>query len=190
MEKRGTPTLGQYNEILEAVIKALPRALEGKDPKEVIKSFQNKGEALEKALGESIQNFLKKPIFARDMTKKGWELVEDVSEPAKIVIANMETVSFLIGSEPSISGKLMRQRAVDLGANLGQRQAEFLLEHQEEIPKEFQKFYLVFPGTVWRGARGLFFVPCLGWIGGRWILDFLWLEGGWGGSGRLLRPRK
>ncbi len=130
------------------------------------------------------------PVFSRDMRKEGWELVEDVSEPATIVIADLEVISFLREGEGSVSEEVMRKRAVELGANFGQRHAEFLLEHQEEIPVEFRKFYLVFSGTVWRGSGGNLLVPCLGWDGEQWDLSFGWLESGWSSDGRLLRPRK
>ncbi len=130
------------------------------------------------------------PVFSRDMRKEGWELVEDVSEPATIVIADLEVISFLREGEGSVSEEVMRKRAVELGANFGQRHAEFLLEHQEEIPVEFRKFYLVFSGTVWRDAVGHLNATCLDWRGERWVLRFPWLGGDWRSSVRLLRPRK
>lgn len=129
-------------------------------------------------------------IFSRDMRKEGWELVEDLGRPAKVIIADLETVSFLKGNETSVSGEVMRQRAVELRANLGQRQAEFLLEHQQEIPKEWRNYYLIFPGTLWRDSNGFLFVHVLHCSGERWGLRFIWLENDWFSFGRLLRPRK
>jgi len=137
-----------------------------------------------------VTRLLGSPVFSRDMRKEGWELVEDVSSPAGIVIANLEIVSFLREGEESVSGEVMRKRAVEMGANLGQRHAEFLLEHQEEIPKEFRKFYLVFSGTLWRDASGGLGVPYLHWLGVRWVLGFSWLEFVWDSGDRLLRLRK
>jgi hypothetical protein len=136
-----------------------------------------------------VTRLLGSPVFSRDMRKQGWELVEDVSSPAEIVIANLETVLFLSG-EGNVSGEVMRQRAVELVASLGQRHAEFLLEQQEEIPKEFRKYYLVFPGTVWRDSVGDLRVLCLRWHDGRWYPDFDWLKLDWDSRDRLLRPRK
>ncbi len=142
------------------------------------------------------QNFLAQlgdlRVFSRDMRKEGWKLVEDIGGPGKVVITDLEIISFLHEGEKekSVSGEVMRSRAVDLGANLGQRHAEYLLEHQIEIPKEFRKFYLVFPGTVWRDSDGDLDAPCLRWSGAGWCLDFAWLGNGWSVSGRLLRPRK
>ena len=131
-----------------------------------------------------------KGIFSRDMKKEGWTLIEDVSEPDEISISGLEIFSFLKEGEDHISGEEMRSRAKDMGANLGQKHAEYLLEHQADIPKDWRSFYLVFSGTCWRYPDGDLIVPCLGWSGGRWCLCFLWLGDGWGSNDRFLRPRK
>ena len=44
---------------------------------------------------------------------------------------------------------------------LGQWQAEYALEHQDQLSDEFQRFSLVFPGTVWKSPDGNHQVPCL-----------------------------
>lgn len=130
------------------------------------------------------------PVFSRDMRKEGWKLIEDVGGPGKVVITDLEAISFLREGEDRFSGDVIRSRAVELGANFGQSQAEFLLEYQQEIPKGFRKFYLVFPGTIWRDSGGRLGVPDLCWRGDRWVLGFSWLGSVWGSRGRLLRPRK
>ncbi|MEK9170410.1 MAG: hypothetical protein AAB674_02065, partial [Patescibacteria group bacterium] len=85
------------------------------------------------------------------------------------------------------NGEVMKQRAKKLNANLGQHHAEYLLEHQDLIPKEWRgKFYLTFPGTVWRDRVGFRDVPCLSWDGGRWCLRFDWLRSVWGSGARLV----
>ncbi|MEX1061791.1 MAG: hypothetical protein WEC39_01625 [Patescibacteria group bacterium] len=126
--------------------------------------------------------------FRFDKREDGWELAEDqeIVVPASL----LEATTFLRRGESSISGEEMRRRSVELGANLGQRQAEYLLDHQEEIPKEWRAFYLVFPGTFWRDRDGDLEVPCLRCYGGRWNLHFFWLGGDWGSSARLVRARK
>jgi hypothetical protein len=129
-------------------------------------------------------------VFSRDMRKEGWKLIEDVGGLGEVIITDLEIISFLREGEKSVSGEVMRQRAVKLGANLGQRQAEYLLEHQDEIPREFRKYYLVFPGTLWRASDGSLVVPYLSWDDGRWYLRFHWLRGDWHSHDRLLRPRK
>ena len=128
MENGTAFDLGQYNQVLIAITNSLPQALEGLDPKKVIKSLQNRGGEVSRllrkdldALRKDLDALMTAPVFSRDMRKEGWKLIEDVSEPAKVVITDLETVSFLIGGERSVFGEVMRQRAVELGANLGQR---------------------------------------------------------------------
>lgn len=118
----------------------------------------------------------------------GWTLLEDTREPWPI--STLDLVPFLKGDEHYTGGEEMVRRAEELHANLGQRHAEFLLEHQEVIPPEFRDYYLVFPGTVWRARDGRRGVAGLCWRGERWGLRFDWLESGFHGSCRLLCPRE
>ena len=69
----------------------------------------------------------------------GCNLVEGVGF-RHIKITELEVVSFLRPGEEFISGEEMVVRAKELGANLSRRHAEYLLEHHDEIPKEFQKY--------------------------------------------------
>ena len=141
----------------------------------------------------AFKRFLRKeepwPKFVYDRTRDGWELLEDVGftsiDPGKL-----ELVQFLEQGETIIVGTEMARRAKELRANLGQRHAEFLLEHQAKIPKEFRKYYLVFTGTKWRGPDGRLGVAYLYWRGGQWVLYFGWLESDWSSVGRLPRLRE
>ena len=127
--------------------------------------------------------------FTRDMTQDGWTLVEDVPR-TEFSIPNLKPISFLKQGETYTSGEEMRSRAKNLDTNLGQHDAEYILEHESEIPKEWRQFYLVFPGTVWRTPRGDLLVPCLYWNGEGWYLRFYWLGDGWSSDGRLVRSGK
>ena len=127
-------------------------------------------------------------LFLRDMTKEGWELLQDVKYKAGEV--QLKLVEFFKPGESSVRGDVMAERAKELGANLGQKHAEFLLENQHLIPVKFRKFYLTFPGTVWRDLHGDRRVLYLLWCGGRWCLNFEWLKSVWHGYGRLLGLRK
>lgn len=126
--------------------------------------------------------------FRFDKRQDGWKLLENT--PRRLISTNIEGISFLKGKESSINGEEMVCRAVKLDANFGQEDAEYLLEHQDEIPTELRGLYLVFSGTIWRGAFGFRYVPYLGWDDGRWVLGFYWLDVGWDSRGRLVRPRK
>ena len=133
----------------------------------------------------------KKASFKNDKTKDGWELIEDVGfEPVLTSPKQLELLPFLKDKEMYLDGEVMVERAKELKANMGQQHAEWLLEHQSEIPKEFRNYYLVFPGTKWRRSGGGRDVPYLNWRGGEWILNFDWLASRWGDGLRLLRIRE
>ena len=126
--------------------------------------------------------------FKRDMRKEGWTLLENA--PRRLSSAINE-VSFLKNGESSISGEEMVRRArVELNANYGQEDAEWLLKHQDKIPAELRKLYLVFPATVWQDRYDDRYVPYLSWYDDRSILDFRWLDGGFYSNDRLVRPRR
>ncbi len=126
--------------------------------------------------------------FRYDKRKEGWMLLENIPRRLNSTI---DSVSFLKWKETSVNGEEMVRRArVELDANYGQEDAEWVLEHQDKIPVELRKFYLVFPATVWQGVYGCRRVPCLSWDGVRWYLRFGWLDSGWRSRGRLVSPRK
>ena len=130
------------------------------------------------------ENPWEKPLFQYDKTKDGWTLLEDVPFSGAFV---PDIKEFLKSNESYVNGEVMKQRAKELNAHLGQHHAEYLLEHQDLIPKEWRgKYYLVFSGTVWQDRGGYRSVPYLRWYGGRWYLYFVWLGSGWCSSGRLV----
>ncbi len=133
------------------------------------------------------------PNLRHDKRREEWELLEHVARTIASAVA-IEPVPFLCDGEGSILGYDMLGRArydtLLIGTNLGQEDAEFLLEHQREIPAELRQFILVFPGTVWRRPGGNLYVPCLRWLGGRWRLNWDWLEYRWHSHCRLLRLPK
>lgn len=160
--------------------------------RESLQRVIERGDELRSAIFDKVRE-LAKPKFVYDKTKDAWELIEDIGfVPLITSPKNLEFVAFLKSDENSVTGEVMLERARgDLNANLGQQHAEWLLEHQAEIPEEFRKYYLVFTGTIWRVSVGDRNVPCLGWSGNKWCLGFRWLgSGGWGGRGRLLRLRE
>ena len=133
--------------------------------------------------------WLKKVVtgtFKRDMRKEGWTLLENAPRRISSII---DAVPFL-KNKNSVKGDLMATRAVELDANYGQEDAEWLLEHQDMIPVKLRSYYLVFPATKWRDLDGDRFVPFLYWHGGRWVLRFFWLDDVFRSDDRLVRPRK
>src|SRR3990167_6729355 len=90
---------------------------------------------------ESKISKLPDPSFKNDKTKDGWKLLEDV--PFNGDKFEPEIMEFLKSGESYVNGEVMKQRAKELNAHLGQGHAEYLLEHQELIPKECRGKYLV-----------------------------------------------
>lgn len=131
-----------------------------------------------------------KMAFKTDKTKDGWTLFSTTPNTKKFSAKELELVSLLGKGESHIAGEEMMKRSKSLKANLNQHHAEYLLEHQDEIPKEWRSYSLVFSGTVWRGSYGDRRVACLYWGGKRWILYFYWLAIGWRSDDRLVRPRR
>ena len=128
--------------------------------------------------------------FVHDKTKDGWTLIGNTQRHIASV-RDLEVVPFLKKGEDYISGEEMLRRArVELDANYDEEDAEYVLEHQYEIPEEFRPYYLIFPGTGWLDLQGIHNVPALYWNDERWNLGFFWLTSGWRSLGRFVRPRK
>lgn len=127
--------------------------------------------------------------FRFNKVKDGWTLLGDTTAPT-LPVSDLELVSFLKRGENRISEEEMRERAKEMRADLGQREAEHLLDHQDEIPVSWREFDLIFPGTLWRDSFGGLSVPYLGWFGDRWGLCLSWLDRDWDSVGRLVRPRE
>ncbi|MBI3627371.1 MAG: hypothetical protein HY220_01290 [Candidatus Sungbacteria bacterium] len=96
------------------------------------------------------------PNLKFDLRKDGFKLF--CHSPRIITsVAELELVPFLREDEKSILGYDMLGRAeYDPSLNAwhyGQEDAEFVFDHQGEIPVEFRQFHLVFPRTMWRGPE-------------------------------------
>ena len=117
---------------------------------------------------------------------KGWTLVEDV-KPTEIEVQDLEFIPFLEAGESGISGRVMRERSLKLMANLGLDDAIRVLKDQTEIPAVMQDYFIIFPGTTLRDLGGSLNVPYLRCSGGRWYVEFDWLDHGWYSLNRLAR---
>lgn len=134
--------------------------------------------------------------FKHDKTKDGWTCKDSERGSQRITsadqIKNLISVSFLEKGESYVNGEVMLQRAKERKLDFSQYDLEYLLENQKEIPKKLRDFYLVFPGTVWRGSGGGRRVADLRWGGGEWCLDWGWgwLGRDWRSGNRLLSVGK
>lgn len=124
-------------------------------------------------------------FFKKDFCEIGLELVEDI-EP-QLGKANLEIMSFMLPEEDWIHGEDLICTAVRLGANLGQRGLEAMLDRQQDIPKSWQIYTFVGTTTIWRNQRGVLFVPDLVFLPGTWHLSFRFLAAGFDSYARLGR---
>lgn len=149
-------------------------------------------DALQAIIEGRFSNVISDHTFRFDKRQDGWELLEH--QPRRLgvssTLSTLDLTPFLKKGEECISGEEMRRRAITLGANLGQEDVEFLLDHPDLLPKRPEDiYYIIFPGTLWRGPRGDLHVPYLYWRGGRWNLHWGWLGDDWRSSVRFLRSR-
>lgn len=91
MSKHGTAyDLGQYNEVLKAVITELPAALDGTDPKAMITGIQNRGEVLRLALNRALVEVAntEEPAILRLISSAGETLVIDPTTGVETILAS------------------------------------------------------------------------------------------------------
>lgn len=129
-------------------------------------------------------------VLARDLRKEECILLEHA--PRRITsVSDLELVTFLKEGEILIGGEeLVRRARTELNANYSQEDAEWLLDHQDEIPEEFQNFYLLFTATVWKhyGHRYIPYMDWFEWPG--WSLAFTQFDdSNFCSPSRLPRPR-
>ena len=133
-------------------------------------------------------------VLFRDMTSEGWILREDIEPVLPQLGEGVDFVSFLLvhnnmqGTQ-FIPGDELREIAVTLKANHGQRDAEWLVKNQDKLPERPEEvLFIFFPGTVWEHPNGAFLIPYLFWTGREWGFYFFWLTFGFPASGRFVRP--
>jgi hypothetical protein len=126
-----------------------------------------------------------------DKAAEGWQLLEDIVEPDTISGDTIELAPFQEEGEDGLFGdEVVERMAARAEPKLGQRHAEYLLDRPDEIPEEFRKFSLVFPGTIWLSPDGNHQVPCATYRQGEWSLTFGILEGGLDSSDQIVQLRQ
>ena len=98
---------------------------------------------------------------------------------------DFELISFVKDNQSYIDAGQMIDRARELNANVGQKEAEYFLEHQDEIPEDWRKWYIVFPEWYTRNYAGDELVGYLCWDSSQWIKCLNWLDGALSNSIRL-----
>jgi hypothetical protein len=95
----------------------------------------------------SVQPLSVQPSFINEMHTVGCALMENV--PLESGNFTLELVDFLEEKHLCVSGERMLNRAKQYGNLTGQLHAELLLSQQQNIPKKWRKYHLVFAGTFW-----------------------------------------
>ncbi len=180
-----SPLPDWYRDFVAAVVAHLPGDIDEAAARRWIDDPEGLANVLSGLVGSSEVG----STLEHDKTKDGWELVEDAVEPAQVSGDTIELTPFKADGEEDLFGDEVVERVLALERMLGQRHAEYLLAHPDEIPEDFQRYSLIFPGTVWRSPEGNHQVPCANWRQGSWELTFGIVEGGFDASDRLVRLR-
>ena len=171
-----TEVPGWYLEFAGAVTAALPADIDEETAQAWVDDPAGLREALAGALGGTAA--AGGPARLRqDKTEDGWVLVRDDPDMPVVRGAQVRGGAFPTGTEDLI-GEPMVELILGIEGLLGQRQAEYLMEHPDGIPEELVRYALVFPGTVWQSPDQNHQVPCLVNRGGSWEIIFGILEGG------------
>lgn len=102
----------------------------------------------------------------------------------------LDLVDFCEFGEVSVNGEAMLFRSKEKGDLAGGRAFRFLYNNHNRIPKDWRKFILVFPGTIWLGNLDLHNVQFLYWGGSGWCQDSRSLDCSFGHVCRVVRIRK
>jgi hypothetical protein len=120
----------------------------------------------------------------------GWRIMRDV-DLTQFSVDNLECYNFLHEGQLFIHGVDAVELAKEWGANLGLADATYVLRHCDWLPDNYREYTILFPGTVLLDHDSEPRVPYLAYMGGKWVLDFYWVNGeGWGGYFRLARLKR
>ena len=173
---------GYSNDQIQSVLGELEHALffslDDTDPEKILAAISESREKFVGTVGEAFSQiidfhftrFSGRSLQAR---RKDLRLVDDVVfDFEKFHISSLQLKVLKEKAPPwwekkrrkdkkEVFGPKMRQLAKKIGTNFGQRHAEFIIEHQNELPESFRGHRLGFPGTLWTNGRSQW-IP---WIG-------------------------
>jgi hypothetical protein len=184
---------GWYNDFIAAVVTALPRDIDDrtaiawvKDPAALEKALAPLASgAPEGGRASTASAIAKDGAYKNDKTAEGWEIYSESDPPSEFSPASM-TLATMGDPDDFIIGEEAVEKVQTVENRLGQRHVEYLLDYPNEIPEEFQKFSLVFAGTIWLSSGGGHQVPCISYRQGAWEFTFGLLEGGLDNRDRLV----
>lgn len=180
--------MSQILEFAGQVTRALPEDFSS----DVMQGWITNRRGLERVLREALAST--SPIITVTSAKlnlPSWvkEVEKDVSGPTGEM--ELEFIELLRSDETCLSGEEMQCRAASVGAELGLRHGRaFLNKYRTESFGSPDSTVVLLPGTVVvSDEAGRRLILCLVRRGHEWYEDWLWLEGGWLRSTRLMRPR-
>ena len=128
-----------YLEFAAAVVAALPTEIE----EATARRWAQDPDGLREMLAPLAEDSGIAPL-RQDKSQDGWTLIKDVEEPKAITGADIEGVNFPEGTE-DIIGEPIVAMIQEMDGLLGQRHAEYLMEHTGGIAEALERYALVFP---------------------------------------------
>ena len=178
-----------FMDFVAAVVARLPRGIDEAAAGRWVASPDQLEETLSAALvGAPVGAIDSAAPFANDKTAEGMELLEDEVEPLAFTAENLGEVPVFGDDEPFMVGDDVVDRVRAMSPKLGQRHCEYLHARPDLIPEAYNRYTLVFGGTLWRDQAGNHLVPCLHRSQGEWKLIFGILEMGMDDTDRMATP--
>jgi len=121
-----------------------------------------------------------KPFNPAAFIGKGWTIEEQDKRSLTLSEIDLRLVRLettLESVQTYIRGeeKLLRLKAMKV-IRLDAKVAQTLYEDQSRIPKEWERYFIYFDGTILRDQDGDYCVLYMYWNDGKWDLDYNWLE--------------
>ncbi|TSC84008.1 MAG: hypothetical protein G01um101413_811 [Parcubacteria group bacterium Gr01-1014_13] len=131
-----------------------------------------------------------KALPLSELVQDGYEIMDNV-EPSKFEMKDLEYVSYLERGQSPVWGKTMRQRALDMKANLGLADAKYIIVRSAEIPNEHWNKSILFPGTRLLSSSGAQIIPRIFRLdNGSWHLGSLTITSFWQHDDILVRCKQ
>jgi len=173
-------SLGQLMEVATAILRALPAALEGTNPKRILAMCAKQGRLLSAVLQESFLRIseggsVPTSCFIRDLVADGWTITKNVAAPKSIDVSSGLEL-FTLNREEIILEEYITQASQERKIVLGQRHIEQFLLNQDKAPVELRKYHLIFSGTIWCDPYGDYCVATLFFQGLCWKVEYSYLK--------------
>ena len=175
------------------VVKILPEALQGIPVEHMMRLIEeNKlvnilNSAFQSAV--SIKKIKPPDQFKYNKIEQKWTLIENVKEQEILPPDQLNLTTPFIDQEKCIFGRELIKRAANTKCNFSQYQAEYLLDHQEQIPMDWRPYCIIFPGTIWADSANRKNVPYIVYKRTGWELSYYWVESPFASASRLLKRK-